>query len=136
KRRDKQEKLGKKSADKRMFVLDFDGDMRASAVGCLRDEITAILQVAEAGDEVLLRLESAGGVVHGYGLAAYQLKRLRNNGLVSTVAVDEVAASGRYMIACVADHIAPAPFAIIGSIGVVAQIPNFHQMLKDKHIDY
>lgn len=136
KRQDKQEKLGKQPADKRMFVLDFDGDVRASAVTGLRDEITAVLQVAAAGDEVLLRLESAGGVVHGYGLAASQLKRLRDNGLVLTVVVDKVAASGGYMMACVADRIVAAPFAIIGSIGVVAQIPNFNQVLKDKHIDY
>lgn len=136
KRRDKEEKLGKKPADQRMFVLDFDGDIRASAVTCLRDEITAVLQVAEAGDEVLVRLESAGGVVHGYGLAASQLKRLRDNGLHLTVAVDKVAASGGYMMACVADRIVAAPFAVIGSIGVVAQIPNFNQVLKDKHIDY
>lgn len=136
KRKEKEEKLGKKPADQRLFVLDFDGDVRATAVTHLRDEITAVLQVAEAGDEVLLRLESAGGVVHGYGLAASQLLRLRDNGLRLTVAVDKVAASGGYMMACVADHIVAAPFAIIGSIGVVAQVPNFNRVLKDKHIDY
>lgn len=136
KHKDKEEKLGKKPADKRLFVLDFDGDVRASAVDCLRDEITAVLQVAESGDEVLVRLESAGGVVHGYGLAASQLKRLRDNGLHLSVAVDKVAASGGYMMACVADRIIAAPFSIIGSIGVVAQIPNFNQVLKDRHIDY
>lgn len=136
KRHDKEEKLGKKPADKRMFVLDFNGDIRATAVDYLRDEITAVLQVAEAGDEVLLRLESAGGVVHGYGLAASQLKRVRDNGMHLTVAVDKVAASGGYMMACVADRIVAAPFAIVGSIGVVAQVPNFNRVLKDKHIDY
>lgn len=136
KRHTKEEKLGKQPAGKRVFVLDFDGDVRASGVGSLRDEITAILQVAEAGDEVLLRLESPGGVVHGYGLAASQLKRLRDNGLSLTVAVDKVAASGGYMMACVADRIVAAPFAIVGSIGVVAQVPNFNRVLKDKHIDY
>lgn len=136
KRRAKEEKLGKKPDGGRLFVLNFDGDIRASAVAHLRDEVSAVLQVAEADDEVLLRLESAGGMVHSYGLAASQLKRLRDNGLRLTVAVDKVAASGGYMMACVADRIVAAPFAIIGSIGVIAQIPNFNRLLKDKHIDY
>src|SRR5690625_1008012 len=98
-RRNKEEKLGKKPADKRPFVRDFDGDSRATAVDSLRDEITAVLQVAEAGDEVLLRLEAAGGVVHGYGLAASQRKRVRDTGMHLTVAVDKVAASGGYRMA-------------------------------------
>src|SRR5699024_3003296 len=136
KRRAKEEKLGKTPTGGRLFVLDFNGDVRASAVGHLRDEISAVLQVAEADDEVLLRLESGGGMVHSYGLAASQLKRLRDSGMRLTVAVDKIAASGGYMMACVADHIVGAPFSIIGSIGVVAQIPNFNQVLKDKHIDY
>jgi len=136
KRRAKEEKLGKSPAGKRLFVLDFIGDVRASAVDQLRDEISAVLQVAEDDDEVLLRLESAGGMVHGYGLAASQLKRLRDNGLRLTVAVDKLAASGGYMMACVGERIVAAPFAIIGSIGVVAQIPNFNRVLRDKHIDY
>src|SRR5699024_3790734 len=136
KRRAKEEKLGKSPAGKRLFVLDFIGDVRASAVDQLRDEMSGVLQVAEDDDEVLLRLESAGGMVHGYGLAASQLKRLRDNGLRLTVAVDKLAASGGYMMACVGERIVAAPFAIIGSIGVVAQIPNFNRVLRDKHIDY
>src|SRR5699024_12773221 len=114
----------------------FDGDIRASDVAHMRDEFTAVLQVAEAGDEVLLRLDSAGGMVHSYGLAASQLKRLRDNGVRLTVAVDKLAASGGYMMACVADHIVAAPFAIIGSIGGVGQIPNFNSALRDQHIDH
>jgi serine protease SohB len=120
----------------RLFVLDFLGDLEASRVGALREEISALLQVAVSGDEVLLRLESAGGVVHGYGLAASQLKRIRERGLRLTVAIDKVAASGGYMMACVADHIAAAPFAIVGSIGVVAQLPNFNRLLRQHNIDY
>ena len=104
-------------------------------VTSLREEISAVLAVASAQDEVLLRLESPGGVVHGYGLAASQLERLRKGGIRLTVAVDKVAASGGYMMACVADRIVAAPFAIIGSIGVVAQIPNFHRLLKKNDID-
>jgi serine protease SohB len=121
---------------KRLFVLDFHGDIRATAVSALREEVTAILTVAEHGDEVLLRLESAGGVVHGYGLAASQLLRLKAHGLGLTVAIDKVAASGGYLMACVADRILAAPFAIVGSIGVVAQLPNFHRLLKKNAIDF
>ncbi len=118
-----------------LYVLDFKGSMDAGEVGSLREEISAVLAVAKPEDEVLLRLESPGGVVHGYGLAASQLQRLRGKGIRLTVAVDKVAASGGYMIACVADRIVAAPFAIIGSIGVVAQIPNFNRLLKRNDID-
>ncbi|MFI8416997.1 protease SohB [Serratia sp. NPDC078593] len=118
-----------------LYVLDFKGSMDAHEVTALREEISAVLAAATAEDEVLLRLESPGGVVHGYGLAASQLERLRKSGIRLTVAVDKVAASGGYMMACVADRIVAAPFAIIGSIGVVAQIPNFHRLLKKNDID-
>jgi len=119
----------------RLFVLDFDGDLAATPVSQLREEITALLQVLKPGDEVLLRLESEGGLVHGYGLAASQLKRLRDRQFKLTVAVDKVAASGGYLMACVADRIIAAPFAILGSIGVVAQIPNVHRLLKKHDVD-
>lgn len=118
-----------------LYVLDFKGSMDAHEVTSLREEISAVLAVATTQDEVLLRLESPGGVVHGYGLAASQLERLRKGGIRLTVAVDKVAASGGYMMACVADRIVAAPFAIIGSIGVVAQIPNFHRLLQKNEID-
>tara|TARA_R110000850_G_scaffold255469_1_gene381190 strand:- start:4705 stop:5727 length:1023 start_codon:yes stop_codon:yes gene_type:complete len=119
----------------RVFVLEFDGDIQAHAVAGLREEISALLQIARPSDEVLLRLESSGGLVHAYGLAASQLVRLRARGLRLTVAVDKVAASGGYLMACVADRILAAPFAVIGSIGVVAQIPNFNRLLKRNDID-
>ena len=118
-----------------VYVLDFKGDISASETTALREEISAIINVAKADDEVLLRLESPGGVVHGYGLAASQLARLKQKGIKLTVVVDKVAASGGYMMACVADKIVSAPFAIIGSIGVVAQIPNIHRLLKKHDVD-
>ncbi len=120
----------------RVFVLDFQGDLRASAVAALREEVTAIVTAAGAGDEVLVRLESAGGLVHGYGLAASQLQRLRQREIPLTVAVDKVAASGGYMMACVADRVIAAPFAIVGSIGVLTQLPNFHRLLRKHDIDF
>ncbi|WP_213716183.1 protease SohB [Cedecea lapagei] len=118
-----------------LYVLDFKGSMDAHEVSSLREEITAVLSVVKPKDEVLLRLESPGGVVHGYGLAASQLQRLRDKAVPLTIAVDKVAASGGYMMACVAQRIVAAPFSIIGSIGVVAQIPNFHRLLKRNDID-
>lgn len=118
-----------------LFVLDFNGDISASETTALREEISAIIAVAKPEDEVLLRLESPGGIVHGYGLAASQLNRLKQHGIKLTIAVDKVAASGGYMMACVADKIVSAPFAIIGSIGVVAQIPNVHRLLKKHDVD-
>ncbi|AEW44527.1 putative peptidase [Serratia symbiotica str. 'Cinara cedri'] len=118
-----------------LYVLDFQGSMDAREVNSLREEISAVLAVASTQDAVLLRLESPGGVIHGYGLAASQLERLRKKGIRLTVAVDKVAASGGYMMACVADSIVAAPFSIIGSIGVIAQIPNFYRLLKKNYID-
>ncbi|QCT21582.1 protease SohB [Jejubacter calystegiae] len=131
-------KLGQVNTTSRkpvLWVLDFKGSMDAHEVTALREEISAVLATYKPGDEVLLRLESPGGVVHGYGLAASQLQRLRDHKVPLTVAVDKVAASGGYMMACVADRIVSAPFAIIGSIGVVAQVPNFHRLLQRNNID-
>lgn len=132
----KEARLRKKKNEK-IYLIDFKGDTYASAVTHLREEITLILSTAKAGrDRVVLRLESPGGVVHGYGLAAAQLLRLREAGFHLTICVDKVAASGGYMMACIASEIIAAPFAILGSIGVVAQVPNFNRLLKEKHIDF
>lgn len=119
-----------------LFVLDFNGSIDAKEVASLREEVTAVLAVAREGDEVLLRLETGGGMVHGYGLASSQLDRLKAAGLPLTIAVDKVAASGGYMMACIADKIVSAPFAIVGSIGVIAQLPNFNKLLKKHDIEY
>ena len=121
---------------KRVYVLDFNGDVQASDVDFLRHEITAVLTQARPEDEVVLRLESPGGMVHTYGLAASQLKRIRDRGIHLTICVDEVAASGGYMMACLADRIIAAPFALVGSIGVMAQLPNFSKVLKKYDVDY
>lgn len=136
KQRKAQAKQREGTARPRLFVLNFHGDMRAAAVSALREEVTAVLQAAQAEDRVLLRLESAGGVVHGYGLAAAQLLRIKERQLHLTVAVDKVAASGGYMMACVADRIVAAPFAILGSIGVIAQLPNFNRLLRKHDVDF
>ncbi|WP_024556115.1 protease SohB [Franconibacter pulveris 1160] len=145
KKKEKQEAKAAKARAKRgesapsgkatLYVLDFKGSIDAHEVASLREEITAVLAVAKPQDEVLLRLESPGGVVHGYGLASSQLQRLRDRNIPLTVAVDKVAASGGYMMACVANRIVAAPFAIVGSIGVVAQVPNFNRLLKRNDID-
>ncbi|MFN6263622.1 MAG: protease SohB [Chromatiaceae bacterium] len=135
-------KIWQKTANKaatpqaKLFVIDFTGSMDAHEVDALREEVTAVLAVAQADDAVLVRLESGGGVVHGYGLGASQLQRLRQKNIPLTVAVDKVAASGGYMMACIADKIVAAPFAIVGSIGVIAQLPNFNKLLKNNHIDF
>ena len=133
-------KAGKKAdadeaARPRVFVMDFDGDIKASAVEGLRKEISTLVANKVEGDTVILRLESPGGMVHSYGLAASQLDRIKNAGIKLIVSVDAVAASGGYMMACVADEIAAAPFSVIGSIGVVAQVPNVHRLLKKNDVD-
>ena len=117
-------------------MLDFNGDVKASEVDLMREEISAILTFARPEDEVVLRLDSAGGMVHTYGLAASQLERIKQRNIPLTVCVDEVAASGGYMMACLADKLIAAPFAIVGSIGVVAQLPNFNKVLKKHDVDY
>lgn len=119
-----------------LYVIDFKGSIDAKEVSSLREEITAILSVATAQDEVFVRLESGGGMVHGYGLAASQLQRIKDKNIPLTISVDKVAASGGYMMACIADKIISAPFAILGSIGVIAQIPNFNKVLKKHDIEF
>lgn len=121
---------------KNVYVLDFDGDLMATGVTSLREEISAIAAVARPQDEVVVRLESPGGAVSHYGLAAAQLQRLKDQKIHLTVCVDRVAASGGYMMACVADRIVAAPFAVVGSIGVVAQVPNVHRLLKKHDVDF
>jgi serine protease SohB len=131
-------KQDKKQTDPkpRVYVLDFDGDIKASATESLRHEITALLTLATDKDEVVLRLESGGGMVHSYGLASSQLARIRQAGIPLTICIDKVAASGGYMMACIGDKIISAPFAILGSIGVVAQLPNVNRLLKKHDIDF
>ncbi len=124
-----------KTVKPKLYVIDFNGDIKASQVDQLREEVTALLSIAKPEDEVLIRLDSPGGSVNGYGLAAAQLQRIRDKNIPLTVSIDKVAASGGYLMACVANNILAAPFAIIGSIGVVAQIPNFHRWLKKNNID-
>ncbi|BFM07006.1 protease SohB [Halioxenophilus aromaticivorans] len=136
----KQEKTQLKSGQKppvkpRLFVLDFDGDIKASQVESLKQTISAVLSIATTEDEILLKLESGGGMVHSYGLAASQLDRIKQKGIPLTIAVDKIAASGGYMMACTANKILAAPFSIIGSIGVVAQVPNVHRLLKKHDVD-
>lgn len=133
---DESEAVEADNVRKRVYVVDFDGDIKASATEELREIVTAILTIGSERDEVVVRLESSGGMVHSYGFAASQLRRITSNNIPLTVCVDKVAASGGYMMACVAHKIVCAPFAIIGSIGVVAQLPNFHRLLKKHDVDY
>jgi serine protease SohB len=135
----KREKARAKAAESgrpRLFVIEFNGDIRASEVAALRVLVTALLLEAQTGDEVLVRLDNAGGMVSEHGLAASQLARIRAKGIPLTVAVDKVAASGGYLMACVADRIIAAPFAILGSIGVLAELPNFHRLLERHGVDF
>jgi serine protease SohB len=142
KREEKERKAAEKSLARehehkpRVYVLDFKGDIRATAVASLREEVTAVLAVATPRDEVVLRLENFGGAVHEHGLAASQLARLRERGIPLTAIVDKGAASGGYMMACVANRIVAAPFAVVGSIGVLAQIPNFNRALTERGVDW
>lgn len=136
KKEQKRDKSDKNNESGRLFVIDFKGSMDAHEVDRLREEVTAVLCIAEKQDEVLVKIESGGGVVHGYGLAAAQLQRIKDKGLKLTVSVDKVAASGGYMMACVADKLLASQFAIIGSIGVLAQLPNFHKLLKKNDIEF
>ena len=135
KARDKTGRKGEKARQSIAWVIDFHGDLRASATGRLAEEVSALIDAADQGDEVIVRLESAGGLVHAYGLAAAELDRLREAGLRTTVCVDKVAASGGYLMACGADQLRAAPLAVVGSIGVVAQVPNVHRLLKRHDID-
>jgi serine protease SohB len=131
----KQSEGKSRSHEKKIFLIDFDGDVKASAVENMREEITAVLTCATPEDEVVVRIESPGGVVHGYGFAASQLLRIREKNIPLTVCIDKVAASGGYLMSVTANKIIAAPFAIVGSIGVVAQVPNLHKLLKKHDVD-
>lgn len=123
-----------KKFDNTLFVLEYNGDMKASETDYLKQHVNLICTVAQPSDEVLVVVQSPGGLVPQYGYAASQLVRLRDHCHL-TVAIDKVGASGGYMMACVAHKIIAAPFAIVGSIGVLGQVPNIHRLLKDNQID-
>lgn len=131
-----QKKVIEKEVKKRIFVLNFKGDIRASEVETLREEITALLKVVTMKDEIVVCIESVGGMIQSYGLAASQLQRIRDRQIPLIAIIDKTAASGGYLMACVADQVFAAPFAIIGSIGVVAQLPNFNRLLKKHDIEF
>ena len=137
KEKEKAEKAVKDlTPEPKTFVIDFKGSIDAHEVTSLREEISAVLAIAAPNDDVLVNVESGGGMVHGYGLASSQLDRIRQAGIPLSICIDKVAASGGYMMACVANKVYAAPFAIVGSIGVVAQVPNFNKLLKKHDIDY
>lgn len=135
-RLEKKKQAGQQKRDRSVFVINFKGDIAASQVDSLRQEVSAVLTLADRGDEVILRLESPGGMVNGYGLTASQLQRFRQREIPLTICVDKMAASGGYMMACLADRLVAAPFAILGSIGVLMQVPNFHRVLKNHDVDF
>jgi len=140
KQQKKRQKEDAKQSDlargKRVYVVNFQGDMRASHVDSLREEVSAILSVAGSDDEVVVCLENSGGTVHEHGLGASQLQRIRDHDIPLVVIVDKVAASGGYLMASIANKVVAAPFAIIGSIGVLAQLPNFNRFLEERGIDF
>uniref|UniRef100_A0A7S2WB48 Uncharacterized protein n=1 Tax=Mucochytrium quahogii TaxID=96639 RepID=A0A7S2WB48_9STRA len=105
-------------------------------VGWFRDSVSLLLQVANEFDQVVIRLTSPGGTVAEYGLAASQLIRLRRANIHVVVCVDTICASGGFLMACCANRIVAAPFSVIGSIGVVAEVPNFHRVLDKYDVDY
>jgi serine protease SohB len=136
KQRKEEAKQTEAERGKRIYVLDFEGDLRASHVDSLREEVSAVVAVADQNDEVVIILDNSGGTVHEHGLGASQLQRIRDKGIPLVVIVDKVAASGGYLMASIADKIIAAPFAIIGSIGVLAQMPNFNRFLEERGIDF
>ena len=135
-KKENKNKKKEKVSRKHIFVLNFNGDIEASQVEELREEISSILNADTKCHEVVLNLESGGGTVIGYGLAAAQLSRLKDSKIKLTVCIDKVAASGGYMMACIADKIIASPFALIGSIGVIGAVPNFNKLLKKNNIEY
>ena len=131
-----QKELNKQNKPKqKAFVLNFKGDIHASQVENLRNEVSAVLAVANPENEIIVRIDSPGGVVNCYGFAAAQLERIRQSGINLTVCIDQVAASGGYMMSAVAHKIIAAPFAIVGSIGVVGTIPNIRELLEKNGIN-
>ncbi len=130
------DKANQNKKNKNIFVVQFHGDLRASETSSLSEEVNSLLSIATPADEIVVKLESSGGMVHAYGLAAAQLMRIRAKHIPLVITIDKVAASGGYMMASIANKILCAPFAIIGSIGVIVQLPNFHRLLKEHHVDF
>lgn len=120
---------------KTAVLLSFNGDINATEVIEFGRAVSMIVQMKDLVSEVYIIINSGGGVVNGYGLLASEIERLHYSEIETYALIDQVAASGGYMAACVANHVVAAPFAYIGSIGVVSEMPNFNQILSDNGIN-
>ncbi len=77
---------------------------------------------------VLLDVNSPGGTVTG-SEALHEAIRKLAQAKPTVAVVDSVAASGGYIAAIGTDHIVSRGSSIVGSIGVIAQYPNFSKLL-------
>lgn len=120
---------------KPLAVLTFVGDIGAKqykSFGQLIDEV--IINKSEI-DEVVVVVNSPGGAVSPYGNVYSQMERVRDAGLKLTVCIDVVAASGGYLMSLPAHKIIAAPFSMVGSVGVMAFVPNLRGLLEDYNIN-
>ncbi len=122
----------------RLAVLRFQGlrDLNASGDQRLSEAIDEVLVNRDHFEEAVVIIDSPGGTTHGYGHAYALLERLSASGLKVTACIDRIGASGGYLMALPADRILAGPFAIVGSVGVVAGIPNVKRLLEEKGVSY
>lgn len=120
----------------KVAVLKFKGDIRASARFAFAKLVDEVVLNAREFKEVVVVVESPGGGVSEYGMLFAELERMRKceENFQLTVVVDTVAASGGYLMSLPAHKILAAPFAMVGSIGVVSFIPNIRELLEANKI--
>lgn len=111
-------------------VLRFEGDTMATGRQDFARMVDEVLHNKERIQRVIVVVNSPGGGVSVYGQMFAGMERMRNAGVDVTACVDTYAASGGYLMSVPAQRIIAAPFAMVGSIGVVSEFMNFNKLLR------
>jgi serine protease SohB len=122
-------------AERPIAVVSFDGDVRATKRKIVSALIDELIVNKDKLSEAVVVVNSPGGSVAEYGLLYAEMERIRAAGISLTVCIDTYAASGGYLMSLPANRIVAAPFAFVGSVGVVAYSPNIHRLLKKHDIE-
>lgn len=79
---------------------------------------------------IVLKLETPGGEVTAADTVYHKLQEVRSNGKIVVSSMGSLAASGGYYIAAASDYIIANRLTLTGSIGVIIQAYNYHDLLN------
>ena len=106
--------------------------------GIVSDKLVETIREVADDDNVkavVFRINSGGGSAYGSEQIWHALTQLKTKKPL-IVSMGDVAASGGYYIACMADRIVAQPNTLTGSIGVFGQIPNAEGLTEKIGLDF